>query len=93
MTSTPSKDRSLLRRVAENPILNITVGFILLATSLLECLEPLSGNLFQSSIGAHHGAALFGLVQFLKWLPDMVKGLQFVEHGEDETAVRAAPGG
>ena len=84
---------SLLRRVAQNPLLNIAVGFILMVTSLLECLEPLLGTMFHSPIGAHHGAALFGMVQFMKWLPDLVQGMQYVEHGEDKSAEPAGASG
>ena len=84
---------SLLRRVAENPFLNIAVGFILMVTSLLECLEPFFGNMFHSPIGVHHGAFLFGMVQFMKWLPNMVQGMQLIEHGEDKTAEPAGASG
>jgi hypothetical protein len=93
VTSPQKQNRSLLRRVSEHPILNITVGFLLMATGLLECLEPLYGHLFHSPFGVHHGAALFGMVQFMKWLPDVFKGLQFVEHGDEEVALEAARGG
>ena len=93
MKSATAHKRSLLRRAAENPILNISVGFLLMATGLLECLEPLYGNWFRSPVGAHHGAALFGMVQFMKWLPDVFKGLQFVEHGDEQAAGTAASHG
>ena len=89
MTKPTKQNLSLLRRVAEHPILNITIGFLLMAAGLLECLEPLYGHLFQSPIGVHHGAALFGMVQFMKWLPDVFKGLQFVEHGDEEVTMQA----
>jgi hypothetical protein len=82
-----TKNHSFLRRVAENPILNIAVGFILLAAGLLESLEPIYGEL--SPLGVHHAAVLMGLVQFLKWLPDIFKGLQFVEHGDENAALQA----
>ena len=84
---------SLLRRVAQNPLLNIAVGFILMVTSLLECLEPIMGNMFHSPVGVHHGAFLFGMVQFMKWLPDMVQGMQFIEHGEDQPTETAGASG
>lgn len=80
MNGKSRKSGSLFRRIAEHPLLNVLVGFILMLASLLECLEPVLG--FSSPLGAHHGAALFGLVQFMKWLPDLVKGMQFIEHGE-----------
>ena len=84
MTKRIHQHLSFLRRVAEHPVLNITVGFILMAAGLLECLEPLYANQFRAPIGVHHGAALFGFVQFMKWLPDVFKGLQFVEQGDGD---------
>jgi hypothetical protein len=90
MKAAPKKKRSVLRVIAENPILNITVGFVLMAAGLLECLEGMFGELFSSSFGVHHGAALFGMVQFMKWLPDIFKGVQFVEHGDEAATTHAA---
>jgi hypothetical protein len=84
---TKENNLTKLRLISENPILNITVGFLLMVTGLLECLEQF--NIINTPIGVHHGAGLFGFVQFLKWLPDTFKGLQFVEHG-DEKAARLA---
>jgi hypothetical protein len=92
MAKRTHKTLTFLRQIAEHPILNITVGFILMAAGLMECLESLYANLFKSPIGVHHGAALFGMVQFMKWLPDVFKGLQFIEHGDEEVALQAASG-
>ncbi len=80
--TTKKRPRTLLRRVAENPIINITVGFLLMSTALLEVLEPFWGT--KSGIGAHHGVAVFGFLEFMKWLPDGFKGLKFVEEGDDD---------
>lgn len=73
---------TLLRRIAENPIMNITAGFLLMATAMLEVLEPIWGT--DSGIKSEHGAAIFGFLQFMKWLPDGFKGLKFVEEGDDD---------
>jgi hypothetical protein len=73
---------TMLRRIAENPIMNITAGFLLMATALLEVLEPIWGT--SSGIKSEHGAAIFGFLQFMKWLPDGFKGLKFVEEGDDD---------
>jgi hypothetical protein len=88
---TSPKRGSWVRRVAENPVLNLIVGIFLLISGLLESLEPLLGT--ASPIGVHHGAVLFGLIHFMKWLPDMFKGIQFVEHGSENPAVQSVPGG
>lgn len=80
---------TLLRRIAENPIMNITAGFLLMATALLEAVEPVWGN--PTGIGVHHGAAIFGFLQFMKWLPDGFKGLKFIEEGDDDAPAHGAP--
>jgi len=77
---------TLLRRIAENPIMNITAGFLLMATAMLEVLEPVWGT--DSGIKSEHGAAIFGFLQFMKWLPDGFKGLKFVEEGDDDAPAR-----
>ncbi len=89
MTRKQKRKPTLLRRIAENPIMNITAGFLLMATALLEVLEPMWGT--SSGIGTEHGAAIFGFLQFMKWLPDGFKGLKFVEEGDDDAPAHAAP--
>ena len=49
-----------IRRVAENPLLNLIVGMFLLLSGLLESLDAFLGEAFQSPIGVHHGAVLLG---------------------------------
>lgn len=80
---------TLLRRIAENPIMNITAGFLLMATALLEVMEPIWGT--STGIKSEHGAAIFGFLQFMKWLPDGFKGLKFVEEGDDDAPARGVP--
>jgi hypothetical protein len=80
---------TLLRRIAENPIMNITAGFLLMATAMLEVLEPIWGT--DSGIRSEHGAAIFGFLQFMKWLPDGFKGLKFVEEGDDDAPAHIFP--
>ena len=60
---------NLLKKIAENPYLNLISGFILLLTSGKEILETLD-------IGAHHGVAFFGMVQIIKCLPDILHGAE-----------------
>ncbi|MDZ4783492.1 MAG: hypothetical protein SGJ19_24870 [Planctomycetia bacterium] len=89
MPRTKKRPRTLLRRIAENPIMNITAGFLLMATAMLEVLEPMWGT--NSGIGVHHGAAIFGFLEFMKWLPDGFKGLKFVEEGDDDAPAHSVP--
>jgi hypothetical protein len=72
-----------LRRVADNPWLNIFAGAILMITGILEMLDTMALAWFGVSIGMEHGLAIVGGVQMLKALPDALKGLKFVEEGED----------
>jgi hypothetical protein len=85
--------RSILRlvhRVADDPRLNLCAGLILLATGLLESVALIMEDVLEMPIGAHHGIALFGFLQVIKALPDTMKGLKFVEEGE-EMLLNGAP--
>ncbi len=87
MSKRRKKPPTLLRRIAENSIMNITAGFLLMASAILEMLEPVWGT----GVGAHHGVAIYGFIQFMKWLPDGFKGLKFVEEGDDDAPAHGVP--
>lgn len=71
-----------LHRVAHSPSLNLLAGIVLLSAGILECFEGLSEDLLGVRFGVHHGLVVFGLLHVLKTLPDVMKGLKFVEDGE-----------
>lgn len=71
-----------LHRIAHHPLLNLTSGLILLFTGLLEAVAMLFEGLLSIPLGAHHGIAFFGFLQMIKALPDVMKGLRFVDDGE-----------
>ena len=71
-----------IHRIAHHPALNFTAGVILLITGLLESLAAIFEDLLQIPLGAHHGIAVFGFLQMVKCLPDMMKGMHFVDDGE-----------
>lgn len=77
------KGMRLLKRIADNPWLNIVAGAMLLLIGIVEMLDTLILSLFGVEIGMEHGLAIIGGVQLLKALPDALKGLKFVEEGED----------
>lgn len=58
----------LLKRIADNPHLNLVSGFILLTTSGCEIWRTLG----EGKVGAHHGIAFFGLVQIVQSLPHIL---------------------
>jgi hypothetical protein len=83
MSSKRHRGLRFLRRIADNPWLNIVAGAILLITGIMEMLDSVALAVFGVSIGMEHALALVGGVQMLKALPDALKGLKFVEEGED----------
>jgi hypothetical protein len=71
-----------LHRVAHHPGLNLLAGLILLLTGLLEVLATMIEGLFDFPLGAHHGIVVFGFLQMIKAIPDVMKGIKFVDDGE-----------
>ena len=61
---------SKLKKIAENPWLNLASGLILFFTSANEIVRTFGDG----HIGAHHGAAVFGLFQVIRCLPDILEG-------------------
>jgi hypothetical protein len=73
-----------LHRVAHHPILNLLAGFILLLTGVLEALAMAVEGMFDCPISMHHGVMVFGFLHMIKSLPDVLKGVKFVDEGEEE---------
>ena len=65
---------ALLRKIAENPYLNLISGLVLLATAGCEIVRTLGDG----AIGAHHGVAFFGLTQIIQSLPHILHGTEQV---------------
>lgn len=72
-----------LHRVAHHPVLNLLAGMILLLTGVLEALATIVEGLFDFPLGMHHGVIVFGFLQMIKALPDVLKGVKFVDDGEE----------
>ena len=64
----------LITRIAHHPYLNLFSGLILLITASHEILLSLD-----EGISTHHGVAVFGAVQIIKTLPELL-------HGADDVA-------
>ena len=62
-----------LRKVADNPNLNLSAGMILILTAVVEIINAFE----ESSVGAHHGVMMFGILLAVTALPEIL-------HGEDE---------
>lgn len=61
---------STLKKIVENPWLNLISGLVLFITSGMEIIRTLGDG----HIGAHHGVAVFGLVKVVQCLPDILEG-------------------
>jgi len=65
----------VLKKISENPYLDLISGIILLITSGYEIIT----NLDKLSIGAHHGVAIFGMIQIIKSIPPLLETLKNCE--------------
>jgi hypothetical protein len=64
----------ILQKITESPYLNLVSGLILLTTAGIEIFRTLDEGL----IGAHHGVAIFGLIEIVKTLPEILHGTEEV---------------
>nr|VFJ46197.1 MAG: hypothetical protein BECKFM1743C_GA0114222_100354 [Candidatus Kentron sp. FM]VFJ46257.1 MAG: hypothetical protein BECKFM1743A_GA0114220_1003410 [Candidatus Kentron sp. FM]VFK10927.1 MAG: hypothetical protein BECKFM1743B_GA0114221_101605 [Candidatus Kentron sp. FM] len=69
----------LLKQFAENKYVNLLSGLILLSVSAVEIVNTLE----EASVGAHHGLAIFALLQLLKVLPEIVHGTEEISKISD----------
>ena len=63
----------LITRIAHHPYLNLFSGLVLLITASHEILLSI-----HEGIGTHHGIAIFGAVQLIKSLPELMHGAEGV---------------
>lgn len=64
---------TFVARVAESPVLTMGAGVLLLLTAGWEIIEGLGEGF---APGAHHGLAMFGLVQVLSAMPHCLHGVK-----------------
>ncbi len=65
---------SKLREMIENPWVNFISGLILLLSAGNEIIHTID----KTEIGTHHGVAIFGLIQTIKYLPHILDGTEQV---------------
>lgn len=58
-----------VKRFAQNPLTQLSVGLILLSTGLIEAIQN-----FDSSIGSQHGVMILGIINILSSFPDIIEG-------------------
>lgn len=71
--------QSKLKSFAENVYVNLVSGLVLLTTAGYEIVRTLE----EGEIGAHHGVALFAVLQTIKVLPHFVHGAEQVSKLQD----------
>jgi len=74
--------KKLLKRIVNNPYLNIIVGLIFCLSGLAEAWGTLGEDLKNMNIGVHHGAIIYGLFHVLKNVPDLFEGLEYIQMEE-----------
>ena len=71
-----------IKRFVKHPLTKLSVGLILVVTSGLEIAEDLLDEIPGISLGGHHGLMLFGIVNAISSIPELVEGL---EHAAEST--------
>lgn len=71
--STRSNVWDVIERIAQSPLLTMCAGVILLITAGWEIIDGLEEEF---SPGAHHGLAVFGIVQIVAALPHCLHGVK-----------------
>ncbi len=76
----PSSFSRGLKRIVENPYLNLIVGLLFLYSGVSEMLHELE-ELEEHKIGVHHGVIVFAVLQIFKTLSELFEGLEYVDEG------------
>ena len=68
-----------LRRIVENPFLNLVVGIILLISGLSEVWDTMWDDIVNLNLKVHHGIIIFAILQVIKSIPDFFESLEHVQ--------------
>lgn len=69
----------MLKKITHSAYLNLLSGFILIVTAGIETIVRFG----EGSIGAHHGILIFGIIQIVKEIPEILRGLQEIEEARE----------
>ena len=76
-----------IRNFVEHPFTNLCVGLLLFASGFVEAYGSLYTDFREMNIGAHHGLMLFGVMNILASIPDIIEGIgsgvRYLEHRAD----------
>ncbi len=68
-----------LRKIAENPFLNLVVGIFLLISGLSEAWDTLRDDIVNLNLKANHGIIIFAILHVIKTIPDFFEGLEYIQ--------------
>ncbi|MGE3976999.1 MAG: hypothetical protein AB7F94_05365 [Nitrospira sp.] len=71
---------AILRRLVEQPYVNLAVAIILFVTGLTEGWDSFQEDMAGFHLRAHHGVMIYGFFNMLKSLPDIFEGLDKMNH-------------
>lgn len=69
----------MLKKITQSPYLNLLSGLVLVVFAGHETIETFG----EASVRAHHGVLLFGIIQTIKVLPELMHGLKEIEEAND----------
>ena len=68
-----------IRRIVENPFLNLVVGIILLISGLSEAWGAIWDDIVNLNLKAHHGIIIFAILNIIRTIPDFFESLEHVQ--------------
>lgn len=68
-----------LRKFVKNPWLDLSVGAILVISSMFEVWETFPQDFTTANLRSEHAIIIFGFVMVLKALTDLFAGLEFMD--------------
>jgi len=74
--------KQMIKKITENPYLNMGVGIIFLWSGISETLSELQ-ELEEFKMGAHHGVIIYSIMHILKTLPDIFEGMEYLSKDDE----------
>ena len=74
----------MLKKITQSQYLNLISGVILLITSGYEIFETFN----EPSLGAHHGILIFGIIQIVRTIPEILHGFKELEDANEAKAFK-----
>lgn len=75
-----STSRHILKRIVDNPYINLMVGAVLLISGITETIDQLD-ELKHFRLASHHGLILFSLLHMLKSLSELFESAEYLDKG------------